>query len=115
MSWGEIIFVMIFATVAVACLELSVFRKRKTMPERLLFEHMLRVTAAGYVCRVWRQAGVRHQVTNETLRRVAAELLTAGSSPVDVAGSLVEQDGVNSVEVIDASTGCGVCVHKDWP
>lgn len=69
-------------------------------------------------CRIWREEAATDEdegVSNDTLRDYAIDLMLQGGSPRNVAGSLVIYSRVNSVEVVDKLTGCGTCVHKDWP
>jgi len=94
----------------------------------LLFEDMIRVETNEYVCRIWRQAG-DYGISNGVLKGRAERAMLKKASAAqqmldwvlqtevhrDIATELVREARVNSVEIVDRTTGCGVCVHKDWP
>lgn len=80
-----------------------------------LYERMIRVEACGLVCRIWRAESA---IDNSALSRMAMELMClplGALSLRELVARLVEVEGVNSVEVTSRETGCGLCVHKDWP
>ena len=85
----------------------------------LLFEDMIRVETGQFVCRIWRQQSleVAYASNNERLALIAKQLMLRHQDQprTDIIKEIVEYQGVNSVEIIDRFTGCGVCVHKDWP
>jgi hypothetical protein len=80
----------------------------------LLFEWMIRAETATHVCRIWREMSWPQQPTNKELKAEAVKMLSIVTLK-DIVEHLVLVDGVNSVEIIDRSTGDGICVHKDWP
>jgi len=87
----------------------------------LLFEDMIRVETGDYVCRIWRQQPEDDEIsalsiTNDLIRDyVMARLGMPDCSITCLARDVAGASRVNSVEIIDRATGCGVCVHKDWP
>lgn len=83
----------------------------------LLFEDMIRAETEERVCRIWRQVNQEHinWPTNSDVKEIARSALGSDSSLINICIKIVNLDGVNSVEVIERSTGDGICVHKDWP
>lgn len=81
----------------------------------LLYEHMLRIKASGLICRIWRAANQQLLVSNEDLKADAMTIMYRERDLLNIVNQLIRHDHVNSVEVIDAASGDGICVHKDWP
>lgn len=87
----------------------------------LLFEHMIKVETETHVCRIWRQERDLSYnwpylgIDDDDLKLLAAEIIKKNGINKAVLSALVEVSRVNSVEVVDRLTGCGICVHKDWP
>jgi hypothetical protein len=82
----------------------------------LLFEAMIRVETEKYVCRIWRQINGITIITNELLAQMARKIMVNDTvNLISMVEALIFFDKVNSVEIVDRITGCGVCVHKDWP
>lgn len=79
----------------------------------LLFEEMIRAQNDTHVCRIWRQV---HTENSSDLGSFALGVMNDDMlSTYEKVRVIVGNVNVNSVEIIDRETGCGLCVHKDWP
>lgn len=82
---------------------------------KFLSEYMIRAETESRVCRMWRQCGPSYEMSNDELKSFAVEIMNRHNSLVVLASLLVAIDGNNSVEIIERSSGDGICIHKDWP
>jgi hypothetical protein len=82
----------------------------------LLYEDMIRVETPVHICRIWREHHLFPRIgDNDKVRNDVHAWLLLSRDLKETATWIVEIDKVNSVEIISRETGCGICVHKDWP
>jgi hypothetical protein len=91
------------------------------MTMRLLYEQMICAQTKDHRCRIWRESTREVSISNDDLKIRAADLLndkkflTGEAGFFAVCNLLITYAGVNTVEVVELSTGDGICVYKNWP
>jgi hypothetical protein len=85
------------------------------MTDTFLTEKVMRIESSKYVCRVW-TASNSDDAEVETAATNALIYLEEFPSTIEATTSdLAAFSGINSAEIVDKSSGAGLCVHKNWP
>jgi hypothetical protein len=82
----------------------------------LYYESIIRKGFREWSIRVWRQKENPHDPI--VMTDIAAALNSINRVETDaelVLKTLIALDGVNAVEVVNAASGWGSVVYKDWP
>lgn len=88
------------------------------MTDRFLFEMITRAESKNYICRIWRERTEFFSTLQERAEILLLKLEWDSNPKLGMEGVIQELcsfEGVNSVEIIERESGCGLCLHKNWP